>query len=144
MTYEVLGSGLGQSTRDVLHTEYAKFITTPERMIHMKSINATATGLALLVATTLAACAGDVYRSNGHYPGSAGSAYSADEAMAARVRSALAADARVGAATLTVKVVNNVVELGGTPNDAQARDLALRITERLRGVRSVINNMVLN
>lgn len=110
----------------------------------MKSMNATASCFALLAATTLAGCAGEVYRPGGSYSGNAGSAYSADEAIAERVRSALAADARVGVASLTVKVVNNVVELGGNPKDLQARDLALRIAERQRGVRSVINNMVFN
>lgn len=70
--------------------------------------------------------------------------YSADEATAARVRNLLAADSLVGSASLTVKVANGVVELGGTPKDPQARDLAIRIAQRTHGVTHVVNKMAAN
>lgn len=114
---------------------------------------------ALMMAAALTGCAdsygGGRYPDYPGYPGSPGHPGSpdyrrtpadreqaADNATAARVRGALAADVRVGAESLTVKVVDGVVELGGNPKDLRARDLAIRITGRVPGVRSVVNNMV--
>src|SRR5665647_1038535 len=111
---------------------------------------------ALMMAAALTGCA-DSYGGGRYpdYPGSPGHPGSpdyrrtpadreqaADNATAARVRGALAADVRVGAESLTVKVIDGVVELGGNPKDLRARDLAIRITGRVPGVRSVVNNMV--
>lgn len=93
---------------------------------------------------SIAGCGGGGLRHVSGYPGTTGSPYSPNEALAQRVHTALAADARVGVSTLTIKVVDGVVELGGNPKDLQARDLALWITTRVSGVRSVLNNMVMN
>lgn len=114
---------------------------------------------ALMMAAALTGCAdsygGGRYPDYPGYPGSPGHPGSpdyrrtpadreqaADNVTAARVRGALAADVRVGAESLTVKVIDGVVELGGNPKDLRARDLAIRITGRVPGVRSVVNNMV--
>lgn len=97
----------------------------------------------LLIAATLTGCGGG-------YGGGRQADYpvyqtdvrqATDNATAARVRRALAADVRVGAETLTVKVVDGVVELGGSPKDLQARDLAFNIARRVYGVKAVVNNM---
>ena len=113
-----------------------------------KNTNLMAVAAALLLAGALTGCAGDVYGPGARYPADGlprqTASQAADEATAARVRAALAADRRVGAASLTVKVINGVVELGGSPKDLQARDLAIWIAERTYGVRSVFNNMVFN
>lgn len=115
----------------------------------MKTLNTVTVAAALLAASALSGCAADAYAPGYlHTPGygrpSPNTPYSADEATAVRVRNALAADARVGAETLTVKVIDGVAELGGTPKDLRARDLAIRITERTYGVQRVFNNMVFN
>ncbi len=113
-----------------------------------KNTNLMALAAAVLLAAALPGCAGDVYGHGGRHTGDGQprqtAAQAADEATAARVRAALAADRRVGAGSLTVKVIDGVVELGGVPRDLQARDLAIRIAERTYGVRRVFNNMVFN
>lgn len=116
----------------------------------MKTPNSRTLLAALLMAAALTGCGGGYgggrhpnYPNYPSYPSNpADAAQAADNATAARVRGALAADVRVGAETLTVKVVNGVVELGGSPKDLRARDLALRIAGRVHGVRTVVNNMV--
>lgn len=98
----------------------------------------------LLMTAVLAGCGGGY--GGGRHPGypvyQADVAQATDNATAARVRSALAADVRVGAETLTVKVVDGIVELGGSPKDLRARDLAINIARRVYGVKTVVNNMV--
>jgi len=117
-------------------------------MTDMKYMNAMATTAALLVASALTGCAGNAYGPGPYQPGYANPIrnppYLEDEATAARIRNVLASDPRVGAETLTVKVVNGAVELSGSPKDLRARDLALQLTQRTHGVRSVFNNMVMN
>jgi osmotically-inducible protein OsmY len=115
----------------------------------MKTLHTVTLAAALLAASILSGCAADAYAPGYlHTPGYGNpppnTPYSANDATAARVRNVLAADARVGVETLTIKVIDGVVELGGTPKDLQARDLAIRITERTYGVKRVINNMVFN
>ena len=68
----------------------------------------------------------------------------ADADTANRVRAALAADYRINARALTVTVVNGQCELGGSADNIQARDLALRTASRVPGVRGVRNNIVMN
>ena len=114
----------------------------------MKKLNLGMTAAAWLTVTGLAGCAGPAQHAPGGVPhpnhqhqNTLTPAQQADEALAARVRQALAADPRVGSASLTVKVINSVVELGGVPKDVPARDLAVRIAERGYGVKRVFNNM---
>lgn len=109
----------------------------------MKSISLQLCALIIGTTALIAGCGGGQLQARDD-PGAIGSPYSANDALASRVRAALAADARVGVESLTIKVVNNVVELGGSPKNLQARDLALSITGRVPGVRSVLNNMVMN
>ncbi len=115
----------------------------------MKTLHTVTVAAALLATAILSGCAADAYAPGYlHTPGygspTPNVAYSANEATAVRVRNALAADARVGVETLTIKVIDGVVELGGIPKDLRARDLAIRITERTYGVKHVVNNMVFN
>ena len=84
------------------------------------------------------------YGSNTPLPGSATPAYSANEHLAKRVMASLEADARIGAKSLTVKVIDGVVELGGNADTVGARNLALETARRVPGVRTVVNNMTLN
>ncbi len=84
------------------------------------------------------------YGSNAPLPGSAQTAYSANDVLARRVRATLEADARIGAQSLAVQAVDGVVELGGNAQTVGARDLALESARRVPGVRTVRNNMVLN
>lgn len=84
------------------------------------------------------------YGSNAPLPGSAQTAYSANEALAKRVEARLKADARIGAQSLTVKAMDGVVELGGYAQTVGARDLALETARHVPGVRTVVNNMTLN
>jgi hypothetical protein len=113
----------------------------------MKKLNLWMAAAAWLTVASLAGCAGPARHTPGgiphphQHPNALTPAQQADEALAARVRQALAADPRVGSASLTVKVINSVVELGGVPKDVPARDLAVRIAERVYGVKSVFNNM---
>lgn len=112
-------------------------------MNSMKALKTLIYALSIISTVLLPGCGG-VQGLINDYPDQRSSQYSANEALAARVHAALASDARVGVASLTIKVVNGVVELGGSPKDLQARDLALKIAARVSGVRSVLNNMVMN
>lgn len=77
-----------------------------------------------------------------------GAAYDYQQAVDAdtanRVRAALAADYRINARALTVTVLNGQCELGGSAENVQVRDLALRTASRVPGVRGVRNNIVMN
>lgn len=84
------------------------------------------------------------YGSNAPLPGSAQTAYSANDALARRVLATLSADARIGAQSLTVQAIDGVVEIGGNAQTVGARDLALETARHVPGVRTVRNNMVLN
>lgn len=84
------------------------------------------------------------YGSNAPLPGSATPANSPNENLAKRVMASLEADARIGARSLTVKAIDGVVELGGNAQTVAARDLAMETARRVPGVRTVVNNMVLN
>lgn len=63
-----------------------------------------------------------------------------------RVTAALRADPRVGAQGLTVHSQGDgVIVINGSPaNGPAGRDLALRIAKGVWGVRTVVNNMVMN
>ncbi len=105
--------------------------------------------LAFTALAVLAGCAEGPYRDGsyrrGGQPVTRNDVMQAqDSATAARVRQALASDVRVGAETLTVRVVDGVAEISGSPKDLRARDLALRIAGRVPGVRTVLNNMSFN
>lgn len=110
----------------------------------MKNHRSKTVFVGLLMAAALGGCGGG-YVGGGRHP-----VYQSDvdeaagQALEARVRNALASDVRVGAESLTVKAQGDgVIELGGNPKDLRARDLAIEITRRVRGVRTVLNNMVL-
>lgn len=64
-----------------------------------------------------------------------------DQDIAERVRRYLASDPRVGVETLLVQVENGVVFLGGNAKSPDAAKLAVGMTERVPGVRKVINTM---
>ena len=109
----------------------------------MKNSHSKTVFLGLLMTAALTGCGGGY--GGGRYP-----VYQADvseaagQSLEARVRNALASDVRVGAQSLTVKAQGDgVIELSGNPRDVRARDLAIEITRRVRGVRNVLNNMVL-
>ncbi len=116
------------------------------------SLARTALPLALL-AGLLAGCAGGGY-GYGYDNADRGGPMSNREAVrqsreqntVERVTAALHADPRVGASGLRVHSQGDgVIVIGGTPaNGSSGRDLALRIAERVPGVRTVVNNMTLN
>ena len=62
--------------------------------------------------------------------------------IAFKIRTQLLLRAHVSASKTHVDVMNGVVTLSGTADNSAEKDLASRLAERVRGVRSVTNNMV--
>lgn len=102
----------------------------------------------LFATLLLAGCAGSYgnYEGSGPMSNREAARMAQEQDLERRVMAALQADPRVGAAGLkVVSQGNGVVMIGGTPaNGIEGRTLALRIAERVPGVRRAINNMVMN
>jgi hyperosmotically inducible protein len=91
--------------------------------------------LALLATTTGVGCAGDRYsRSTGEYID--------DEALTAKVKSAMVADKRVSALDVKVKIYQGLVQLSGFVNTQAQKDAAEEIARTTKGVKSVKNDIV--
>ena len=79
----------------------------------------------LLLATTLTAAAANV----------------SDDAIFDQVRLKLANDRDVGGANITVAVHNGAVELSGSVRKEIVRSKIEKLTKKVKGVKSVINNI---
>jgi osmotically-inducible protein OsmY len=101
--------------------------------------------MALCLASLLSACVATPY-GTGHAPPQTPHDWqqAADADIARRVRAALLADPRINGQTFTVTVVRGDVQLGGYAENVATRDLALATARRVHGVRSVLNNVVMN
>jgi osmotically-inducible protein OsmY len=64
-----------------------------------------------------------------------------DDVIYDQVRVKLAADREVGGAGIDVKVTDGVVELRGNVKKDQIRGKAEKIAKRVKGVKSVVNNL---
>ncbi len=64
-----------------------------------------------------------------------------DDSISDSVRTRLAADRDVGAAGIDVKVSHGVVELHGSVKKESTRVKAERIAKKVKGVRSVVNQL---
>ena len=64
-----------------------------------------------------------------------------DDQIYDQVRVKLAADREVGGAGIDVKVTGGVVELRGNVKKDQIRGKAEKIAKRVKGVKSVVNNL---
>lgn len=71
----------------------------------------------------------------------AGKAFSDDEIFD-RVRRDLAGDPLVRGGALTVEVKDGVVTLKGTVDEQKAKARAEKLTKKVRGVKSVVNQLV--
>lgn len=101
--------------------------------------------MVLCLAGLLSACVGSPYGTGNSPPPSPNDwQRAADADVAQRVRAALMADPRINGQTITVTVVRGEAQLGGYAENVAARDLALATARRVHGVRSVLNNVVLN
>jgi hyperosmotically inducible protein len=66
-----------------------------------------------------------------------------DDALYDQVRIKLAGDAEVKGGALKVDVKQGVVTLGGTVETQRQKDKATRLAKKVRGVKQVVNNIVL-
>jgi hyperosmotically inducible protein len=91
--------------------------------------------MCLVLTMALAACAGDrTTRSTGQVID--------DNAIAAKVKTALVADPDVKGMQVDVDVHQGVVQLNGVVNNATNVQKAVRIARNVEGVREVRNNLV--
>lgn len=67
-----------------------------------------------------------------------------DEAVAVRVRAKLARDATLNSSNITVSSNSAVITLTGSTSSADARSEATVATEMVEGVKSVVNQLVVN
>lgn len=71
--------------------------------------------------------------------------FAALAATAARIKAAIMADLRItGRTTISVTVVDGVVEWQGQANSVEARLIANGIAHRTSGVRKVLNHLAMN
>lgn len=68
----------------------------------------------------------------------------ADVAITTKVKSALAADAKLSALKINVDTKDGNVALTGTAPDASARDMATTLANGIEGVRKVDNRLVVS
>lgn len=68
----------------------------------------------------------------------------ADIAITTKVKSALAADAKLSALKINVDTKDGNVALTGTAPDASARDMATTLANGIEGVRNVDNRLVVS
>ena len=61
-----------------------------------------------------------------------------DEALAGKVRNALAQDKRIGGQAIAIRVAQGEVSLKGIVDAEETRDLAALVVQGISGVRSVI------
>lgn len=66
-----------------------------------------------------------------------------DDALFDQVRIKLAGDAEVKGGALKVDVKQGVVTLGGTVETQRQKDKATRLAKKVKGVKQVVNNIVL-
>ena len=66
-----------------------------------------------------------------------------DDALYDQVRIKLAGDAEVKGGALKVDVKQGVVTLGGTVETQRQKDKAARLAKKVKGVKQVVNNLVL-
>jgi osmotically-inducible protein OsmY len=64
-----------------------------------------------------------------------------DDEIYDKVRLKLISDTVVKGGRIEVKVTNGVVELTGTVREEKARTKAEKLTRKVKGVRSVVNNL---
>lgn len=65
-----------------------------------------------------------------------------DSALTAKVKAAIIAEPGLSALQINVDTKNSVVTLSGTVNDAMAKDHAMEVSQKVSGVRSVVDNLV--
>ena len=97
-------------------------------------------GAALVLSALLAGVSGCANDSGRRGVDSTG-AVASDSWITTKVKSDLAVEKNVSATHIHVKTVDGVVTLSGTAKSQTEADRAVEITNKIQGVKSVVNNM---